>query len=179
MWQQKADKKLSTGCLVLNLPIFSKLEQGKEFSVFPYSIIITQACHIASYYKALIDQKKNPSEPYNRQLITQVLLLPAFEEESFKSGTHLEKQYGKKIKSIETAVFSRIKIGQDFRHHFLADHSHVLPNLFIDFKHYFTVPIEIVIETVEQRESFPFELEFKHYTDLSDRFAHYLQRVAV
>lgn len=184
MWKQKANKKLSCGSLVIDIPIFSTFERGREFSNFPYSVLITQACDLESHSEVLSSKREDDSNGkseslYNRQLITQVLLLPAFEEESFKIGTHFHKQYGKILQSINAGVFSRIKTNQDLRYHYVKSTIENIPSLVIDFKHYFTTPIEIAEEWYETSAEPLYELEFSHITDIADRFAHYLQRVAV
>jgi hypothetical protein len=179
MWIKRTEKKLSCGTLLIDIPLFAGFKEGGEFKNFPFSVVITQACDLDSYYIVLDKKGKSEQELYNRQLITQVLFLPAFELETFKKGSHFFKQYDKQLRPIEEKEFDKIIKAEDIRHHYLPSKEENIPSLIIDFKHYFTVPVDIAIKNCVETERDLYVLEFGQYTDLSDRFAHYLQRVAV
>ena len=182
MWRLKSNSKLTAGSLIYDVPFFSKLvEDEPRITKFQFSIVLSQACDIESYYRIMEKMEGNGENdgPINRQMITQILFVPAFEEESFKAGRHFEEQYGIKLKGLEAGVFERIEKVQDIRYHFLVTEAADLPSLYVDFKHYFTAPVTLV-ELIAGASTKPqYELETLHYSDLADRFAHYLQRVPV
>jgi hypothetical protein len=181
MWNQKNNKELSTGSLLRDVPTLSSFGDENYFVNFSYSITITQACDFYNYYRAIKEREKGLEESkyHDSQTITQVLFLPAFEEEEFKSGKHLEKQYGITFKPLDRGLLEKIKKTDHIRYHSLLNNDQNVPSLFIDFKHYFTVPIEAIRKKYENLQGLQYQLEFPQITDLSDRFAHYLQRVAV
>lgn len=183
MWKATQNSNLEAGLLTLNVPVFTSIEEKGEFVSFPYSIILTQACDIESYYRTIneVSYKHDDEKKDNvigRQIIKQLIFSPAFDEEKFKGGLHIKDQYGYKLESLTSGEVKSIKEEKRERYQYIKSNVEDIPNLFVDFKHYFTAPIEIVIESVKKQEIF-FKLDHIHYTKLSDRFAHYVQRVAI
>lgn len=178
MWEEVKDNAVAAGLIARNLPVFLRFsDKPEEFVTFPYSILMTQPCDIDSYFKVI--KQKSSDEDYSRQIITHVIFTPAFDEEKFKAGTHLRDQYGYKVESMKSGDIDAIKGEKRERFQYLKSNRDNIPHLFIDFKHYFTIPIEIVINIISQQYEKQYKLDHLYYTKLADRFAHYLQRVAL
>ena len=178
MWIEYKNEIIEAGLLLNDVLFYAspEAEAPGGFARFPYSIVLTQACDIASYYK--IRGKQDDNGRINRQVIAQLILCPAFDEDKFKSGDHLVEQYNYQTEVLPSGDWKAImKQGRE-RFHYLPCNGVDLPNLVIDFKQYFTVPIEgaeIALKDVRQS----YKLDHIYYTELADRFAHFLQRVAI
>ena len=100
---------------------------------------------------------------------------------NFFLETHLFDQYGYEFEAYHENAKNNIKKNKDFRfHYFEGEDSLSIPCLVIDFKHYFTLPINFVLSFLEiNQNSNSVALDAIFQTKLSDEFAHYLQRVAI
>lgn len=178
MWEKTRDKKLVAGLLIKDLPFLISIKEKKKFASFPLCIILAPACDIDSYYKSISKWKKR-GEIKDRQLITQIIFCPAFEEEIFTEGTHLKLQYDYDLPNLDPDEKVKIKSNQNMRYHYIKSDDEEVPNLFLDFKQYFTLPVKIPIQFLEITKDTLYKLGHWYYTQVSDRFAHYLQRVAI
>lgn len=176
MWIKHTNGIVEAGLLLYDVVFFAHTETAGGFASFPYSLILTQACDIASYYE--IRGQKDDDGRVSRQTIVQLILCPAFDEDKFKSGDHLAEQYDYQTKKLDSGVMNAIREQRRERYHYLSTNTGELPNLVIDFKHYFTVPIEVA-EMALNKAKKSYKLDHIFYTDLADRFAHYVQRVAI
>ena len=177
MWE-KSKKRVASGQLFRNLPVFDSFDKAeKPFASYPFSILISQACDIDQYCE--IYKPENETQPIaDRQAITQVLFCPAFEEDFFFAGTHLEKQYKLVFPPLSNKEKEKYRANHIARFHFIPLYEAAIPNLIIDFKHYFTLPARFVFSEAIRPGN---DIKLKHlqYTSLADRFAYYLQRVAL
>lgn len=178
MWEKTKDKKLVAGLLIRDLQFFISLEKEKELTSFPFCIILTPACDIESYYRSMAKWEKM-GEIRDRQLITQIIFCPAFEEEIFTEGTHLKLQYDYDLPKLNPDDKEPMKKLHNIRYHYIKSNKDEIPDLFLDFKQYFTLPIKIPIQFLGIIGDSLYKLEHLIYTQISDRFAHFLQRVAI
>jgi len=167
---------IESGQLIYNLPVLISTNAEKTFSVIPYSIVVSAACDIESCFRIEANIVKTESE-FDRQVIFQLMMCPAFDEDLFMAGQHLESIYNCKTKAINAKEKEKYK--KDTRLFYIENKNFAnLPNLFIDYKHYFTLPIELVKEHLKDAKE-KYILEHIQYTKLADLFAHYLQRVGI
>ena len=178
MWEENKNTRLVSGLLIRDLPILTNYSIKDSFKIFPYSILLTQACDIESHYKVLSMMGENPLE-VNRQFISSVLLCPAFDEERFQKGEHLTEQFEVKLKTINSDQWNPIKNNRNIRFQFLQSNESKIPNLIIDFKQYFTVTFSYLESFYNGTHDKSFILNHMQLMNLSDRLAHYLQRVAI
>lgn len=176
MWEEIEKDNIQSGLLTPDLPILTSITDHEKVIEFPYSILLTQACDLASYFRII--QGDSTNEQQSRQRIEQVIFCPAFIEEQFKEGSHLRRQYYYSFKPIER--YSDIEKNNNSRYYFIESNiKEALPNLIVDFRHYFTIPIVVMLQALELHKGNLYKLKHIYYTDLADRFAHYLQRVAL
>lgn len=178
MWIEHRNEIVEAGLLLSDVLFYAspEAELPGGFARFPYSLVLTQACDIESYYKMRGQQDDNGR--ISRQIIAQLILCPAFDEDKFKRGDHLVEQYNYHTEVLYGGDMRAIRKQGRERFHYLPSHVEELPNLVIDFKHYFTVPIigaEMALKNVRKS----YKLDHIYYTEIADRFAHFIQRVAI
>jgi len=172
--------KLAAGLLLRDLPVFDSFDiKEKPFTSFPFSIVMTQACDISSYCDIYDKLEFGENANIDRQIITQIIFCPAFDEDQFVEGKHLYDQYSYQMDKLTSGEKDKYQKDQHIRYHYLKSDKEGIPNLFIDFKQYFTVPARFIICVVRKDNDVLYKLEHLQYTYLADRFAHYLQRVAL
>lgn len=142
--------------------------------VLPYLVVMSQDCDLEQDHK----NRSNLSSDTNDKFLQSILICPAYLEENFRAGTHLE-DVGLKMQKINSDNLRRIKRNQNYRYHYLpANRSLQVPDLFIDFKHYFTGPRDLIYDKYREKHYLA-TLEILFRENLSYRFAHYLSRIAL
>ena len=178
MYYHKISKKISQGDIFKN---FSKEEytlEGDELTEiiteFPYVVVITQDCDLEQDFSSRAENK--PSRHY----IPSILVCPIYLADSLKKGVHL-KELGYEFQDLGSKLWNPIKKNNDCRYHFLEgyeieDPKIIVPDLVIDFKHYFTVSREKMYKNLNSYfvSSKPLFRE-----QLSQRFAYYLNRIGL
>lgn len=141
---------------------------------FPYVIILSQDCDLTwgcNFFN------RSPDKPFN-QFLHNILLTPAFPAEIARTGEHLNKLYGFKSSNINSSNWKIVKQNRDPRYHYLpADIDLQIPDLLIDFKAYYTIPFDYIIELYA--ESYQATINELFREDLSQRFAFFLTRIAL
>jgi hypothetical protein len=180
MWKKTESKKAVSGLLVKNLPALGL--QGSEAETiitFPYSVLISHACDVSEFCDYVEEVKGKTQEFVDRQIITQMIFCPAFDEDQFSKGTHLNEQYKYKMPTIYENEMKKIRKNFFLRYHYLKGPVPDIPNFIIDFRHFFTLPATFILKYLADIDGERYVLDHINYTCLSDRFAHYLQRVAI
>lgn len=177
MWQEAKNKKPASGLLIKDLEVLISFTKKKPYGSYAYSIVISQACDIDSYCKGM-EKWENEKELPSRQLITQIMFCPAFDEEKFTKGNHLEPQYQYVMPSLKPKEKKKYQKLQHMRYHYIDSNIDTIPNFFIDFRQYFTLPAKLIMDDLERNDDILYKLDHLYYTELADRFAFYLQRVA-
>jgi hypothetical protein len=139
-----------------------------------YCVIVSQECDLEHDYNNRMNAEKKTEDKYLQSL----LVCPAYPADSFKRGEHL-KQLGLRMENINSESFKRVAQNNHARYHHLGRHDDFqVPELVVDFKHYMTVPRDILY-----REQFGpcylATLEILFRDSLSGRFAHYLSRIGL
>lgn len=167
------------------------LPQDHELDVeelyIPYLVVLTQDCDLLSDFrnrnnilKIDCDTGEDCSTEKNHDKILQsILVCPAYPAKLLKKGKHLEglrfqmQNFNKK-----STMWNFVITNQNPRYHFLEGEIDLqMPEVVIDFKHYYTIPREILYEKLEKDYLQSLNELFRE--ELSHRFAHYLSRVGV
>ena len=142
--------------------------------VLPYLVVLSQDCDLEQDHKNRSDHKSDTHDKF----LQSILVCPAYLEANFRAGTHLE-DLGLKMQKINSENFRRIKSNQNYRYHYLpANRSLQVPELFIDFKHYFTGPRDLIYDEYRKKHYLA-TLDILFREDFSNRFAHYLSRIGL
>jgi hypothetical protein len=140
---------------------------------YTHSIVITQDCDLEQDY-----QNRGAPEKGHDKYIPCVLLAPAYLAEQLKDGVHL-KDVGLSMQKMGGTLWNSVKKNQSLRYHFLAKHlDYNIPELVVDFKHYFTISRNFFCEIV-MKDKYMASLAPLYREHLSDRFTHYLSRIGL
>jgi hypothetical protein len=154
--------------------IFDIKETGDsiEFDTrkLPYIIVLTQDCDLES------DHRNHTLTPDNQDKFLQsILVSPAYLAEQLKEGTHLN-DLGLKMQKLGSSLWKPVKSNQNARYHFLpANTDFQIPDLVVDFKHYYTIPKERLVTDANYIGT----LNELFRENLSHRFSHYLSRIGL
>jgi hypothetical protein len=140
--------------------------------VLPYLVIITQDCDLDQDFKYRTTTTKN-----NDKLLQSILVCPAYGWEDFIKGDHLI-DFDLKMESINSNQRNLIKHQQVPRYHYLeTDSENQTPALVIDFKHYYTLPVEFLRYIYKKHYVSSMNELFRE--SLSQRFSFYLSRIGL
>jgi len=140
---------------------------------FPYIIILTQDCDLEQDFKYRTTAVKN-----NDKILQSVLVCPAYGWQEFIKGDHLQ-EYKLKMEEISSSdQKKKIRKQQVPRFHYLEeDKTSQIPALVIDFKHYYTLPVEFLRHIYKEHYAYSLEELFREA--LSQRFSFYLSRIGL
>ena len=154
-----------------------KLE-GAEMEIkritFPYVICLNQDCDLNSDKR---DKDNNPNGNKNCRLL-HLIVAPLFVFDSFVEGTHwgeiFEPVQAINIKKTEG---KKIMNNEDPRYHFLRFNvESKLPDMVIDFKHFFTISTEQMYDSLSNRVCSIDEL---YREKICQRFAFFQSRIGL
>lgn len=150
-----------------------KLSEGKIIRITPpYSVVLSQDCDLELDYNHRNDPNKN-----NDKYLQTVLISPAYLSDEFKLGKHMEA-IGLKMNEWGGSLWDYIITNQNDRFHYLKEDLVLkLPSIVIDFKHYYTIPIEQIYSTYQKNYKISIKALFRE--DLSLRFTNYLSRIGL
>lgn len=140
----------------------------------PYAVVLTQDCDL--FWDHL---KRSGAEDKNHDKWLQtVLIVPAYHVNQFRNGEHLV-DLGLKMESIASRDrWLKIQNQMDARYHYLNKcRIHSVPELVIDFKHYYTISRDSLVQAINSDYLTTLDELFREH--LSHRFANYLSRIAL
>lgn len=139
----------------------------------PYIVVMTQDCDLDKDFK---NRSEDNPEKHDKFLRT-ILVCPAYIASEFRDGNHLE-DLKLKMEKWDTKRFKQIKEQNNARYHFLdADQKLQVPELVIDFKHYYAVPRDTINRMHPEHYLVTVNQLFRE--SLSQRFSNYLSRIGL
>lgn len=139
-----------------------------------YCVIVSQECDLEHDFNA----RTNADRPNTDKYLQSLLICPAYPAQEFKSGEHL-KQLQMTMQFINSDNWGRVKQNNNARYHHLEKHDDFqVPELAIDFKHYLTVPREVIYRD-QFDPCYLATMNILYRDNLSSRFAHYLSRIGL
>ena len=152
----------------------NQLEFELETITYNYAVVLTQECDLEQDHK-----NRNDVGDKHDKYIPSILLAPAYLAESLREGVHL-KALGLKMERINSNPWKTLKKNNNSRYHFLSKNIDLsVPDLVIDFKHYFTILRDHLYETLKEDEYYVASLADLFRENLSHRFTHYLSRIGL
>ena len=140
--------------------------------IFPYLLVLSQDCDLESDHKNHIECKDNQDK-----YLISILVCPGYSADALRKGNHL-KEYGLKMNRIDSDRWKIIKNNQNPRYHFLRGVQELqIPNLVVDFKHYYTISRDMLYEYFKDHYLSSVNELFREA--LSQRFANYLSRIGL
>ncbi|MCK5128646.1 MAG: hypothetical protein KAQ68_02245 [Clostridiales bacterium] len=157
---------------------------------FPYSLVLSQDCDLTQDYKRCLNNKeveeKSEGKPKHGQYVLSIILVPLYNADHFFEGEHLsELNYNiepiqRMKKKKPTSIAKNIYDNNNPRYHYLEfskDDRIDLPDCVIDFKHFFTVNRNYLIE--QKSSHYICSLDYLYREGVSHRFAYYLSRIGI
>jgi hypothetical protein len=139
----------------------------------PYCVVVSQDCDLEHDFNFRADeQRKN-----NDKFLPTILISPAYPAQTFRTGDHLAEQQ-LKMTAFHTGDWERLKKNHLYRYHYLPPYQDLqVPELVVDFKHFFAVPRDIFYSEFKQKYVAGLDDLFRE--DFSNRFAYYLSRIGL
>jgi len=152
--------------------------KGNSISVdsldIPFFVVLTQACDL----KQDFTERTIGNQLNSDKIIQSILVCPAYLADEVREGKHLEKSFGIESGHINGNIWSTIKSNNHKRFHFLEGSSLMgLPDLVIDFKQYYTIPLEKFYGLYKSHYVCSMNDLFRE--NVSHRFAFYLSRIGL
>lgn len=141
---------------------------------FPMAMCINQSCDLES---DLRQHKSSAEDLLQDGSLFQLIMIPVFVAEKFRDGRH----WGELRRSlhINREKWCPIEKNEDPRFHVLTfpdDKSNTIPQLVLDFKHFFTVGRDYLYSHKENRL---FSIAPLYRERISQRFANYFSRIGL
>lgn len=162
------NKNITQGGILegLIIPIIGEENEIKQINL-KYSTVISQACDIRQSDK-------------DNNYLPNIMILPMYIVEAFQAGEHLKDcGYSVQQRKIDTKEIEKLKRNSEHnRYHYLSKGEiHMKHDVIIDFKHYFTIPKESVIN--QYQEKYIATIDYLYRELLSQRFCNYLGRIGL
>lgn len=134
---------------------------------------MTQDCDLEQDFRYRTTAVKNQDK-----ILQSILVCPAYGWEDFIKGDHLQ-DYKLKMETISGSdQKKKIKQQQVPRYHYLdEDLEKQIAPLVIDFKHYYTLPVEFLMHIYKEHYAYSIEELFRE--SLNQRFSFYLSRIGL
>ncbi len=186
MYLNDKQDRVCQGEIYRNLIFLEFLSEKKQLDVLstPYALVLTQECDLKWDYEGHGGDKKK-----HNQYLNSILCCPAYPETELREGTHLYEVKGEDHKmrefvapgKKENTSWKQVKQNSDPRYHylqrFLVDDI-VIPELVLDFKHYYSVPRDLFYLRKDEAEYLA-RLNVPFRELVSQRFAYFLSRVGL
>ena len=147
---------------------------------FPLAVIISQACDVIAMEGIVNEGRGKPTK-----FMPSILLCPIYEKNQAKTGQNIENAFFTNEYTMEKEnVFQKddIKVADrdwHYRYHSLkiqVEDNVIVENAIVDFKHYFSVPMQYLVKNKHNRIV---HLDDLFAEQLTLKFATYLSRVAI
>ncbi len=139
-----------------------------------YAVVLSQDCDLEHDYNSRLNTESKDSDKHLQHL----LLCPAYPASTLRTGQHLAG-LNMSMQTINSSEWKKLTQNNLPRYHYLPSELNLqVPDLVVDFKHYVTLPRDVVYRETYQAKYFAtIEIVFRDH--LSGRFAHYLSRIGL
>lgn len=153
-------------------------QNGKEFEIaeieYNYAVVLTQECDLEQDFR-----NKEQNGDKQDKCLPSILLAPAYLAEQLREGTHLS-DLGLVMEHIDSKRWRILIRDNNKRYHFLEkDLEHQVPDLVVDFKHYFTLSRDFFYSKMVNDIQYVASIDVLYREHLSHRFAYYLSRIGL
>ena len=167
---------------------FNEKDGNIEISIinFPLVVALTQECDSTQDYKNRLKEYQKRKETEGREgvernpYLLSIMVAPVYLLDDIKAGKHLE-HLGISCRIISSNEIKKIKQNADARYHYMK--IEVLSGKYIeyivDFKQYFTVNVDKILQHKRNKENIQFVLGDLFKESLSQRFSNYLSRIGL
>ena len=173
-----SEKRICQGDIYRDITYFLWTDIKKDYIetveiIVPYLIILTQECDLEQDFKNHINEELNDHDKY----LQSILVSPAYLAEKLRHGIHLE-EIGLKMQTFNSKIWPNVKNNQNPRYHYLSAEEKIkIPELVIDFKHYYTISRDFFYQNFQKHYIGTLDQLFRE--NLSQRFSYYLSRIGL
>lgn len=140
--------------------------------ILPYVIVLTQDCDLEQDFFNRNEQREKQDK-----FLQSILVCPAYLSKQFRDGIHL-KSLNLQMEKINSGRYKAIQNQNIGRYHYLEGSvPDQVPELVIDFKHYYTLPANLLNSVYKQHYVASLNELFRE--SLSQRFSFYLSRIGL
>lgn len=160
----------------------SLTEKKGKLCKYPYLVVISQDCDLESDFgrtpKKLLEPSTEIEEETQDHKLHTILVCPAYALNEFKEGKHLEV-FNLNMRKFNNGEITKIQNNKEYeRFHYLHEELDLqIPELIIDFKHFYTIPRDIIYEQYTRSYLATMNVLFKER--LSQRFSNFLSRIGL
>jgi len=136
-----------------------------------YVCVLTQDCDLQQDF----DNRARDEGKHNNYLPC-ILICPAYQAKKFRVGEHISEQ---RMRTFNEKEFTKLRNNDsERRYHWLPEDSQFyIPEIIIDFKHYYAIPRHILYSLFEKNYIATIIPLFRE--NLSHRFSNYLSRIGL
>lgn len=172
-------KRICQGDILRNISVIDdySIDPSGEFEVeeltLPYIVVMTQDCDLENDFY----NRSEPTPEKHDKFLRTVLICPAYIANDLRKGSHLE-DLELKMETFNSERWNPIKKQNNARYHFLEqDQELQVPELVIDFKHYYALPRDTLFNMYDENYLVTINHLFREF--LSQRFSNYLSRIGL
>ena len=148
----------------------------------PYAVALSQECDLLQDHKNRLKLQQPgvvPADLKHDKLLPTILLCPAYQASLLRTGDHL-KALGRKMENYTSKQWPLIQQNNNSRYHYLVAWQDLqVPELVVDFKHFFVMQTELMIAHYGDEGHYIARLGYLYREDLSHRFGTYLARIGL
>lgn len=169
----KVPPRIAQGDLFEDLELIEKIETtGSILTIekisFPYTICLNQECDLLNDY--------NNSKNKDSGLI-HLAFAPAFNFDQFLQGVHWGKLFEQNNPQKRTdTIIKKIMDNEIPRYHYLLFDGNDLPELIVDFKHFFSINRKDVYQQIGKRVC---SINDLYRETINQRFSNYISRIGL
>ena len=186
---KKPVSRISQGDIFEDITIIEDIEieksviRVKKIS-FPYVVCLNQECDLESDFKKNSekqrdlesDSKKNSEKQCDSNLL-HLAIAPAFIFEQFLSGSHWGDIFENNIPQKRgDSIIKKIVQNEIPRYHYLYFPKDSMPELIIDFKHFFTINRAVLYSNIGKRLC---SLDDLFREKINQRFSYFISRIGL
>jgi hypothetical protein len=143
---------------------------------YGYGIVLSQECDLEWDWQNYRELESSEENSKHDKLLRHIILAPCYPFELFLEGNHIEGR----CMGIWKGFRKPIKQNNHKRFHFLVKQDEInLPNLVVDFKHYFTLDRDVFYKMRTKPGKYVCSLDRLYREELSRRFAAYQARIGL
>lgn len=173
------DDRLRQGDVIRDVVYFEYLNENEgnltiSMISFPSVVVLTQDCDLAQDHSF-----RNEVHDSNDKLLISVLVAPLYNSDHLFNGEHLSEIGITSTQINKTRTAGKLIIqNKNPRYHYVEfpEQVELVPSI-VDFKHYFSVPVPVLLE--QKKQKFVCTFSDLNRADLSQRFASFLSRIGL
>jgi hypothetical protein len=173
--KKRPQSRISQGDIFQDITIIENIEIIKnEITIseicFPYTVCLNQECDLEKDYKC--DEDKQCDNNF-----LHIAIAPAFIFEQFLSGSHWGSIFSNnKPQKRDSTAIKKIIDNEIPRYHYLKFPDTDMPELIIDFKHFFSINKSIMYSQISKRLC---SLDDLFREKINQRFSYYISRIGL